>query len=318
MKNINYIVDYKGEKTMLNRCDIDLESKLMKISARSLDDQIRFYLNDDESWEDDRLYIAAMKIGGKYSIKIGKEDIFEKIKMADELIEKLKGANIWIFMVKAIFILFSVFLAICVNNIFFSMLEVNCCWLLTRMLENTIKHIKISSQNIKSKHSAEHMLINFIRIHKRLPRNIKEIQKYYRFSLTCGSSHEVSEMAETFVSTLIGIMFSFIINTIIIFMFGESDIVFIITIMVYIITSIAIAILTEKRPKLLKKIVTPLRNMLIVINQITLTTRKVKHDDIILAYIVARDWVLMKCPEIYKEDEYYNIMKTCLVDVDVG
>lgn len=302
---------------MLNRCDIDIEMKLMEISARSLDSQIRFYLTDDESWEDDRLYITAKKIGEKYYINIGKEDIFEKTKMADELIEKLKGVNIWIFMVKAIFILFSIFFAICVNNIFFCMLEINCCWLVTGMLENAIKHIKISSQNIKSKHSAEHMLINFIRIHKRLPRNIKEIKKYYRFSLTCGSSHDVSGMAETFISTLIGIMFSFVINTIIIFMFGDSYIVFIITMMVYIITSITIAILIEKRPNLLKKIVTPLRNMLIVINQVTLTTRKVKHDDIILAYIVARDWVLMKCPEIFKDDDYYNIVEMCLVDIDV-
>lgn len=62
---------------------------------------------------------------------------------------------------------------------------------------------KAEECNKKSKHSAEHMMVNFLEINKRLPKNIEEVKKYSRFSSECGSRKLIEGIVEELIRSII-------------------------------------------------------------------------------------------------------------------
>lgn len=86
----------------------------------------------------------------------------------------------------------------------------------------TVMKFKNTPKSLKSKHSAEHMVVNFLEINMRLPKNAEEVKSYSRFSKDCGSKQLVSDIAERFVGNILAAIFAVIVKTIIISIFGKS------------------------------------------------------------------------------------------------
>lgn len=155
---------------------------------------------------------------------------------------------------------------------------------------------------IKSKHSAEHMMVNFLEFNKRLPRNIEEVKKYSRFSKECGSRDLIKGIAEELIRSIIATVFTIIVSTVVSHLCSNS----IANIIVFLVTYYFIKLLVGKaitKYGALSFIIKPIKKVLTMIAQCANTTSKVKDRDIVLAYAVARTWMQVVYPEFYNENK---------------
>lgn len=295
--------------------------KIIVRLAKSLENQIRFYLNDD-------LYVAAteQQDGRKYKVSIGSETMKAiekedgKHPNSDSKKEKRRRTKLIILQILVSFAMYigmMIALAI-IGNWRFSLLITSLTMLLIGIVNNAIFNLAGTNKKLRSKHSAEHMMVKFIEANNRMPVSIAEVKKYSRFSLECGSRFYVQSKAEIFsiciTTAVITIIFSIIIQS----LFPNSGLVLIISMLVYFVLLFLMMKLSEKNKKILEKIIRPIKNILIVINQLTLTTRNVRDQDLVLAYLAAREWMIIVYPEFYDRERDDTIWRENIVDIEIG
>ncbi len=286
--------------------------KLLVWQAKSLEHEIRFYFNPEQ-------YVTARdNYDGTFSFWYEFEDvkqdsnniINEKNKNMFRIIKnnlrKYLGFIPKLFFndrslfgsLVITFILFSLFQ----KNIFISLVFLNFAIFIVDLLCEILINNKYLSNSIKSKHSAEHMVCNFLEKNLRLPRNMSEIKNSSRFHKDCGECIVYSESTPYFIQSLLTtIVTSFVVkyckNTPFAFIFA-----------IYTVIGYIVGILIIKYKKL-DFIIKTINLALGYILQCFSTTKNVKDNDIILAYYAAKCWLKIVYPEFYNKDDVISFFE---------
>lgn len=274
--------------------------KLVVFHAASLQNEIRFYLNDTQ-------YLTAVECEEGCSIRL-EEEKAEKAQQQSKLSiirENLKEFIKLFSIILGISILSFIgllYLNKIIDNIFIFLIVMNVIYFIIHIINVVIIEAMNTAPAIKSKHSAEHMMVNFLELNKRLPRNIEEVKKSSRFSKECGSRELIKGIAEELLRSIIATVFTFIVSIIVSHLSSNSitnAIVFLAT--YYFIKFVVGKVITMCGA--LDFIIKPIKKVLTNIAQCANTTSKVKDRDIVLAYSVAKPWLQVVYPEFYNENE---------------
>lgn len=276
--------------------------ELIVFHASSLQDEIRFYLNDTQ-------YITAIEKGeGNVSVEISeevereeenkkstltiiKENFKEFFKIISILILVFVGVMSLLFVINSL-----------IENMLIYLISMNVMFSMYSIISTVILEIRTTPLRLKSKHSAEHMMVNFLENNKRLPKNMQEIRKSSRFSKDCGSRNLIKGIAEDLISKILASILAVVANALYLVFFENIIGELIVFLGVYYLTSFIVGRLLKKHGKM-GFIINPLKRVLTNIAQCANTTKKVEDKDIILAYCVARVWMKAVYPEFYKKEE---------------
>lgn len=275
--------------------------ELVVFHAASLQEQIRFYLNDT-------LYISAVECDEGCWIELGdeSEEKEESKKSTFALIkENLKEFIKFFSLVFGIVILTLAglfYLGTIIDNILIYLFIANIISLITSIVGVVVLESKKTAPCLKSKHSAEHMMVNFLEINKRLPKNMEEIKKYSRFSPKCGSRNLIGGIAENFIQSIITAIITVIVSEIVSCLYDNPIVNLIVFLGTFYLVSFVAGRLIKKQQRM-GFIIRPIKKVLTNIAQCATTTSKVKDKDIVLAYSVARAWVQVVYPEFYNQEE---------------
>lgn len=276
--------------------------KLIVFKAGSLEDEIRFWFNDYQ-------YVSARdNYDGTFSIFYEEEKVEcnnEPEKELGIIKKNIKKYLSFIFSdkIKSLFIfIYFIFLLAIIKNALIDLLLANFIFFLIFIFNKVDVVYKNTPISLKSKHSAEHMMINFLEEKKRLPQNMSEIKSTSRFRDDCGSRQETIGCTEDFVQSAFTSVIAINIGNCIIHNCKNGIISCIILIVVYIIIGFIIGILMKKYNKL-NFIIKPIQKLLNNILQCCNTTRKIEDNDIILAYYAAKEWMKIVYPEFYNKDD---------------
>lgn len=284
------------------------EHKITVLEAESTENDIRFYLNDTH-------YIKATDGGDKVIVEwdeIQTKNSEKKI----SLLEDIKNNKKSFLFALATAILF--FVVVCSIQIAIGVLIKNailsCLWfvfsfpMFVVLLIGFLEY-KGTSLSQKSKHSAEHMMVNFLEQNSRLPKNFQEIKSTSRFSKKCGSRFKTIELTQSVIADFISVFLSIIIETAIItIIFHNLENVNEVLLIVMSITIFYVVFFINL--KLAKSgkynfIINPIQQGLNYFLQCCNTTRKVKDMDILLAFYAAKVWMGIVYPEFYTDSELY-------------
>ena len=144
--------------------------------------------------------------------------------------------------------------------------------------------------------------LNNLKKNKRLPKSMKEIKETSRFCVDCGSRKKIRESTENFITSMFSAIIVFCIEQLIFQNYQNELLLGIIFSVSYIAIYYGVWILIHKYNKL-RFIIKPIENMLNNIVQYSNTTKKVKNNDLQLAYYVAKHWLQIVYPEFYSEDD---------------
>lgn len=284
--------------------------KLIVFHASSLEDEIRFYFNDEQ------YVVARDNKDGTFSIKCeeiqelenDKQDnestlTYIKKNIKDKAFLKFLAFTIGIsFLIATLMSVSTIAIIVLIDNILIRLLFINSMWLFMQVFLVVILECKFTSQPLQSKHSAEHMMVNFLEKNKRLPKNMKEIKETSRFCVDCGSRKKIRESTENFITSMFSAIIVFCIEQLIFQNYQNELLLGIIFSFSYIGIYYGVWILIHKYNKL-RFIIKPIENMLNNIVQYSNTTKKVKNNDLQLAYYVAKHWLQIVYPEFYSEDD---------------
>lgn len=276
--------------------------KLIVFYAESLEDQIRFYLNENH-------YISAIDCdNGNISIKYGEEIQEEKIKKSifNTIKENKKKFIKLCFLVPILILLITIFTITLFSffgkNKFIFLFVMFFVYYLLMILFLIIVELKQTSLVLRSKHSAEHMMVNFLEINKRLPRNMQEIKKSSRFSPNCGSKYMIEGIVKDFVTNILSSTTSIVVSSFVIYFYSNNTVEIIVFLGTYCLTLLILNILIKKYEKI-GFIINPIQKILTNLVQCANTTKKVKDEDIMLAYSAAKYWIQIVYPEFYDQDK---------------
>lgn len=272
--------------------------KLVVFRAASLQNEIRFYLNANQ-------YITAVECEEGCVIRLEEEKAEEQKSNFSIIKENLKEF-IKLFSIILVISLLSFicifYLCNTINNILAFLIIMNIIYFIEKTVSVVIIETMKTVPAIKSKHSAEHMMVNFLENNKRLPKNIEEVRKSSRFSPECGSRELISGFAEELIRSIIATIFTVIVSTIVSH-FSSNSIVYAISFLsTYYLVKFVVGKIINKYGAL-NFIIKPIKRVLTNIAQCANTTNKVKDKDIVLAYAVARPWLQIVYPEFYNENE---------------
>ncbi|MDO5557180.1 MAG: hypothetical protein Q4G05_02930 [Clostridia bacterium] len=276
--------------------------------ASSLEDEIRFYLNDTQ-------YFVASETEDACVVKLKEEGEEEEEKKHDSVFSIIKE-NIRILSTIIVICLLTLtglsYLEVFIDNVLIYLIIIYLVCFILIIVCATIVEFMSTNFKLKSKHSAEHMAVNFLEINKRLPRDIGEIKKMSRFSADCGCRHYLKDVEVNFISSMLTTLILIVICAMLP-NFIPSYIIDIILIITFFILSSLIGKIIKKY-ELFNFIIKPINKILVNIMQCANTTKKVKDKDIILAYSVAKYWLQIVYPELCNSDddlfevEYLNII----------
>ena len=278
--------------------------KLVVFHAASLQNEIRFYLNDTQ-------YLAAVEGEEGCTIRLEEEKEEEDNKKSkkskiSEIRENLKEFLKLFSIILEISILGFIgvfYLGKIIDNILVFLIIMNIIYFIINIVKVVIKETMETAPKLKSKHSAEHMMVNFLEINKRLPKSIEEVKKSSRFSPKCGSGELIKGIAEELIRSIVATIFTVIVS-VVVSHFSSNSATFVI---VFLATYFLVKFVVGKAITngALSFMVKPIKKVLTNIAQCANTTSKVKvkDKDIILAYSVARTWLQVVYPEFYNENE---------------
>lgn len=276
--------------------------ELIVFHALSLQDEIRFYLNDTQ-------YITAIEKGkGNVSVEIGeevereeenkkntitiiKENFKELFKLFSILILSLAVVMAVLFVINSL-----------IDNVLIYLIAMNVMFSMYSIISTVIVETRTTPPTLKSKHSAEHMMVNFLENNKRLPKNMQEVRKSSRFCTDCGSRNLIKGIAEDLISKILASILAVAANALYLVFFENAIGELIIFLGVYYLTSFIVGRLLKKHGKM-GFVINPIKRVLTNIAQCANTTKKVEDKDIILAYCVAREWMQVVYPEFYKQED---------------
>lgn len=274
--------------------------KLVVFRAASLQNEIRFYLNDTQ-------YLTAVEYEEGCVIRL-EEEMAEKCNkkskisiIRENLKEFIKPFSI-ILGISLLDFIGIFYLCKITDNILALLIIMNIICFIINIVDVVIIETMTITPAIKSKHSAEHMMVNFLEINKRLPRNIEEVKKSSRFSPQCGSRKLIKGFAEEFTRSIVATIFTVIVSIIVSHFSSNSLTNVIVLLSTYFLVKFVVGKAITKYGAL-NFIIKPIKKVLTNIAQCANTTSKVKDRDIILAYSVAKPWLQVVYPEFYNENE---------------
>lgn len=293
-------MENRNTKTTIFRASNPEE--LIVFHASSLQDEIRFYLNDTQ-------YITAIEKGeGNVSVEVGEEVEREEENKKSTLAiikenfkEFFKIISISILVLVGLMALLFVINSL-IDNMLIYLIAMNVILSMFSIINTVILESKTTSPALKSKHSAEHMMANFLEKNKRLPKNIQEVRNSSRFSTDCGSRDLIKGIAEDLVSKILASILAVVANALYLVFFENVIGEIIVFLGVYYLTSFLVGRLLKKHGKM-GFVINPIKRVLTNIAQCANTTKKVEDKDIILAYCVARVWMQVVYPEFYKQED---------------
>lgn len=259
--------------------------------ASSSENEIRFYIHAE-------VYIVARENkDGRLVVKIEEKQKKEKnSKSINEIIKDKKhllNTLMLIILLLIISITFLVIVVILTKDFFISCFLFFFLVFFCRVTSVIICEYKFTTPSRKSKHSAEHMLVNFLNNNKRLPKSMSEIRKTSRFSINCGSRKKIQGCLEEFIMSTVSLLaFSFYMN----FIEQKCENTIIMFIIVGIISLCIWTLISQCG------IIKPILNVLNIIVQCSNTTKNVQDNDIQLAYYAAKYWLQIVYPQFYSED----------------
>ena len=302
-------MEKRSEEITIFRAKDDGVPKITVLHAASTENDIRFYLNDTH-------YIKATNIGDKVVVEWDEEEVQKETTEKKSFLEDIKE-NMKVFLLSIgmtlllvlIFTLLQVATFVLIGNTI-----VSSTWFLLGLPMCSVFLIgfmeyKTTSQSQKSKHSAEHMMCNFLEKNCRLPKNFQEIKNTSRFCKTCGSKKKTIEITQTVVENISSVLITAILVVIIfavIFHNTEniSDIILCIAYLVTFSTVYFINVkLTEKG--VYNFIINPIQLGCNYFLQCCNTTKNVKDTDLLLAFYAAKVWLSIVYPEFYSDEELY-------------
>lgn len=304
------IMENRSEEITIFRVKDEGEPKIKVIKASSTENDIRFYLNDTH-------YIKATNGGDKVIVEWDEDEIpKETTEEKKSFLEDIK-ANKKIFLQSvgiALLIVFvvtlmQVVISALIGNSIASSLCFLLVWPICLVLLIGGMEYKTTPQSAKSKHSAEHMMCNFLEKNCRLPKNFQEIKSTSRFNKNCGSRKKTIAITEATIANIVsfigtGIVLAIVLTVIFHNTENINDIAFIVISIVTFFIVYAINLkLAEKG--LYNFIVNPIQLGLNYFMQCCNTTKKVKDIDILLAFYAAKVWVSIVYPEFYSDEELY-------------
>lgn len=266
--------------------------KIVVFRAESRVDQIRFYLSE-------RWYVVAVENenGCHVGIEQRKEEAPKSsTSFLHEYAKILLGGI-------AVAILLSWYLYIIIKSGLLYLLCINTILFIVYVaVDFFLLPLKQVAPTLRSKHAAEHMMINFLTKNKRLPQSMEEIRKSSRFSANCGSKKKGERTANQFIATTIAIASSVMLSKIA-FYFTKNSIIESMVLLFSFLLMIFIAKELVKTQKWLQMIKMPIQKALTYLMQCATTTKNVEDRDICLAYVVAKKWMQIVYPDFYHEEE---------------
>lgn len=288
------------------------KKKIVVEHASTGSDKIRFFL--DETW-----YVTACEFEENRYMTIIQH---EPMAMMENYLEQLCYSNNLKQINRRLDIIIDIALAllcfsimIVVDNFFFSVFMANAVIFLIYLRHNLVRKLALTPENIRSKHSAEHKMVNFISKNQRLPRNWEELRKASRFSNRCSSNIDIIIAERSFVTITIAIIGALLVHCIAKLVLVNFSVFFwfVFDLIIY---TLFLAIMLKYRDRgVVKSLINCSISVLMRVNQLSVTKRKVADSDLILAYLAGRRWMLMKYPEFYtEEDEKFwreNLIDIC-------
>lgn len=138
--------------------------ELLVFKAASLKNEIRLYLNDT-------IYLAAIEMEEGCKIGLGEE---EECKTPKKMTKKKFKKFIKIFSINLGIVILGLaglfYLCNLINNFFLFLIIINIVPFIIVIANVVILEAVETSPALRSKHSAEHMMVNFLQINKRLPK----------------------------------------------------------------------------------------------------------------------------------------------------
>ncbi len=277
----------------------DDPEKLIVFHASSLPNEIRFYLNDTQ-------YFTAVETEEGCSFMLAEEKEKRNKKSSNSIIKEKLREFIKIFSIIIGISILSfigvIYLSTIIDSILLYLIIINIIYFVIDIANVVIIENMISPPEIKSKHSAEHMMVNFIEINKRLPKSVEEVKKYSRFSQNCGSRKQIDGITEKLISSIVATIVTVIVGIIISHFSSNSLAYAIVFLSTYFLIKFVVGKAITKYGAL-TFIIQPIKRVLTNIVQCANTTSKVKDRDIMLAYFAAKPWLREVYPEFYNENE---------------
>lgn len=252
--------------------------KLIVYRAESLDNEIRFYFNDKQ-------YVGIWNCNSTFSFFYDEENdnYDKKIPFIVSIFRLLRKILYFIIILGILEYLGHLLPKVIFQVPFFHVIILHVSLFLT-FIVYTARTFYNSSFSLRSKHSAEHMIVNFLQHNNRLPYNIMEFRDYSRFSYNCSTCIYVEDSSITFVQLLIMFLIFFIAQ-----FFNLNDLCVVFLMFIFFI----IAIYTNVFKILYKN----LSKIVCIFIQCFNTTRHVTDEDLIFAYLVAQEWMKIVYPE---------------------
>lgn len=264
-------------------------NKLQILRASSTVNEIRFFLNQTH-------YVAAhhtphgieMRIGCNDSEEKEDKNSVKKIFLALLIITVITVSMVLLLLnMLAIHSMTSILAIISIMNLYLT-----TCFVC--VIEN-----QTVPKELKSKHSAEHMMYNYLEQNRRMPSSIYELKKSSRFSKECGSVYRMQKCAESFVKSLIGLIAILLASGIVQRLTNNQQIREFFVICVFFSMLIFTSIMIDKNSKF-KKLVDLVSIQIGKLLQLgnTVPKNKVKKEDYELVFYVAREWMQIVYPEL--------------------
>lgn len=279
--------------------------------AVSTDKQIRFYLNEttfisatkeQDSDNEEKIVVDLADNEEKYVRRI----MFEDMKNKNKEERKKDGKKVIIGVLALGLVLISCFgIKEPSNFLLRSIFHTFSIFLYFLIIIGIFEYMMIPS-SARSKHSAEHKIVNFITKNSRLPQNMQEIKKSSRFSSGCDSAEKEEIWVKAFIACVFADLYASC-GFVIIYLFfyniepiGEKTLLIIYALMYLAMAFINIKMILKGYYKRTISILMKGMNYFL---QCFNTTNKVEETDILLAFYAAKYWVKRVYPEYYTDND---------------
>lgn len=239
------------------------ERKIIVYKADSTEQEIRFFVNENQ-------FVKATEEGDYIVVETGINSETDSKKSFVEFVEIVKEHKKIFAIVLFCLILFClVHLLIASFVPMIALISFGILLPIFTILEIGILEYGRTTFLERSKHSAEHMMINFLEANLRLPKNIQEIKSVSRFSKSCGSRFITVDLVKNTIPYIISLLEALICTVI------------------------------------LSQIENFINQGLNYSFQCCNTTKKVRQEDIIVAFYAAKHWLKIVYPEFFSDDKFY-------------
>lgn len=279
-----------------------MDKRIKIFCAVTSTEYIRFYSNKEPNW-----YCEGKIIDNTHvSINWKEEKVLEqkktfvgKISLLKKIISKLKGLYSLFYAQKLgktllkMLMFFLIFPAIPLYGGYIDftllLLTIGLVSLIGEFAMFAYHFLLEYRSNTRSKHTAEHKLVNILEKLQRLPNNFNEIEKMTRFSKNCGDEEE-KKIYEDYAKGILRAV-SYILVSPIVFIERKIEIS-LFDILCFFTFRFLLDVIFLKALSLLI-------NML---SQVASTTRKPDENDLMLAWVVAEEWMKEEYPEYFQEN----------------